>query len=98
MTIRQLYDQLDTMDEGARAEQLSKLAPNLSGVTHATIRDYQNQHIANAEMSQKENWDAFRVGQNKIIKECIDLELSDGIGAAVRAALGLPPLTWESEV
>lgn len=87
MKIKELLEKLDTLED---RECLRGLAKMLSDVSVATLNEFQN------------NWDGrrpfeeFVAAQNKVIRDCVKLEMSS-IGGMVRAQLGMAPLTEDTE-
>lgn len=91
MTIKEIYEQMDGFDDDKRATFLGGLSELLSEVSMQTLRDFQN------KWDGSKDFEAFCEAQAKEFKACIELEIGPA-GQAVRKAMGLEPLLWETEI
>lgn len=98
MNIGQIVEQLDTFTDDERKLHVGALIDMLSGVSKSDIRQHQEKHFAEHPKHTPEGWQAFVTGLNKVIRRCVMLETSKVIGDPVRVALGLDPITLETEV
>lgn len=85
MTVKEVRENLSTYSDEDREGPLTALTKILSGVSMATLREFQNSWDGSKGFSE------FRKAQDGKIAECIDLELSS-TGKIVREELGLEPL------
>lgn len=91
MTVKEIYDTMDGFTEEQRDKFLNGLFDIFCGLSIKSIISFQT------------NWDGSRpfaefvIEQNKVIRMCIDMEVSD-IGSHVRSLLGLSPLTMDTEI
>ncbi len=86
MTVRELIETLDILTEENRVICVKNLYKLLSGVSKQTLTQFQIGYDSNKPFEE------FVAEQNKVIQQCISLELSP-IGAIVRKKLNLVPLT-----
>lgn len=87
MKIKELLEKLDTLEDRECLRDLTKM---LSGVSVATLNEFQN------TWDGRKPFEEFVVAQNKVIRDCVKLEMSS-IGRMVRAQLGMSPLTEDTE-
>lgn len=93
MTVKEVYDNMDDLTDEQREEHLLNLSKQFCKVSIGELQTFQN----NWDYTKANGMAAFFAEQAKIIKKCINLEISD-FGRTVRATLGLEPLTWETEI
>ncbi len=91
MTIKELYDKIETMIDDSRADPLRALYKLLSSVSKQTMQNFEN------KWDGKKSYEEFVEAQNKQLKSCIVLELSS-IGKTVREAEDLTELVWETRL
>jgi hypothetical protein len=92
MTIKELVAKLDDLTDEERGRYLNPL------LTEKLCKLSQNQLMLFQDTwDSRRPFDEFKVEQNKIIRECVALELS-AAGAVVRDVFGLPALTEDMEV
>lgn len=91
MTIKEIYDELDSFTDAERNKHVIAICKLLSRVSMKTL------------MRFHQNWDGtkgfaeFFKAQTQEIRLCLDLEMGDS-GKTVRKLEGLTKLTWETEV
>lgn len=89
-----LLDILDVMDE-LKGEQrelvLAALLEELTVYTHEVILEFQ------LEYDGRESFEQFLVKQNALIRECVNIELTN-FGNKVRRQEGLNPLSLRTEI
>ncbi len=91
MTVKQIYDKLETFNDDERAKFAGVLCEKLSPTSMQTLHEFQN--TWNGSKSPEE----FFKAQAKEIKICIELEVGQ-MGQMVRQVAGLETLTWETEI
>ena len=94
MTIKELYDKIETMIDDSRADPLRALYKLFSSVSKQTMLEFQYRWDG---WDSKKSFEEFVEAQNKQLKSCIALELSS-IGKTVREADGITELTWETKL
>ena len=94
MLIRDYIDHLAEWGSDERERYMRPLLGMLSGVSNRTLREHQAKHMA---ASSEPDYDGFVESQNKVILQCLHLEVST-FGADVRRELGLEPLTLDTDV
>lgn len=92
MTLRELFDGIDDLSD-ERWDILCKLFPRVSGVFLRTLMEWEERWFAEGKTLSVE----FTKAQNKVIRGCIDMEVSE-IGADVRKATGRSPLTMDTVI
>jgi len=91
MTIKNILEKLDSFKDKEREKYLRPLCSNLTSLSQNQLTNFQT------------NWDGdrsfeeFVKAQNKEIRVCIELELSE-IGKIAREAAGLKPLNENDEI
>jgi hypothetical protein len=93
MTIREIIENLEQWQDQERETNLRPLLKLLSPMSLATLREHQIKHFSHNPIA---GYEEFVEGQNKEIKTCLELEMSD-FGKVIRENLGLKPLTLETE-
>lgn len=79
------------------------LAAKLSPISQAQLQNFQNEWYAahpNVGKTYEQlfvEYQEFCKAQNDQLKFCVEMEMSP-FGTDTRAACGLPPLTWETEL
>ncbi len=91
MTVKEIYDNLESFTGDQRAEHLGNLSRQFSDVSMGDLVNFQD------NWSPSKGMEAFFAEQGKLFKKCINLEVSN-FGKTVREALGLEPLTWDTEI
>lgn len=91
MTVKEIYDSLDTFTDEERQKYAGALCKELSPVSMKTLLEFQNSWDGDRPASE------FFAAQAEEIKKCVVLEISH-TGEIVRQATNLEPLTWETEV
>ncbi len=94
MLIRDYIDHLSEWGSDDREWYMRPLLGMLSGVSRKTLREHQAEHMS---MSIEPDYDGFVESQNKLLLQCLRLEIS-AIGAVVRQQLGLEPMTLDTDV
>jgi hypothetical protein len=89
MTIQDLLDNMDNWYDEER-NQLRPVLDMLTGVSLETFQRFESGWDG-------ESYEEFISAQNKVIRECIELEMSE-LGQIVREKLGYKPLTLDSVV
>ena len=90
MTIKELLENLGGMGS-EREKPLLRLMKELSPVSISSLMKYQ------ADWNSEKTWEEFKEAQNKLVKECVELECSE-FGRMVRSVLNLPPFNLNLEV
>jgi len=91
MTVKQIFDKLETFDKSDRAKYVGALWKQLCPVSKSTLLDFQQ------GFDSKKGMEEFFKEQARQIKNCIQLEIGQ-MGNTVRKIMGLEPLTWETEI
>lgn len=94
MNIGQIMEQLDTFTDEERRAKVGPMIGMLSTVSKNELMSYQRDHFATADG----DWEQVLSGLNAKLRKVIKLETSEVIGAPVREAMGLEPLTMDTEV
>ena len=90
MTIEQFLAQFESWDSKERG-QIALVVPLLSSVSKATLLNFQRDWVGSRPYSE------FVTAQNKKIRMCIELEVSQ-VGYDIRKAMNIPPLTLTTEI
>ncbi len=91
MTVKEIFEKLETFDDDDRAKYTGGLCKALSPVSMSTLFNFQDKWDGSKSPEE------FFKAQSKEIKACVELEVGPA-GVVVRQASGLQPLTWETEV
>ena len=91
MLVKEIYDNIENFTEDQRAEHLLNLSKRFCEVSMGELQNFQNNWNPSKGMK------AFFAEQGQLFKKCINLEVSD-FGKTVRAAMGLEPLMWDTEI
>ena len=91
MTVKEIYDQIDSFDDDKRKTFLGGLCKKLSSLSMQTLRNFENTWDGSG------GFEEFCKLQAKKFKVCIEFEIGS-VGHAVRMSQGLEPLTWETEI
>jgi hypothetical protein len=94
MTVKQILERLDALDDDERDIFLRALCGMLSGVSQRELMDYQTHHMA---AGQPGGFEGYVKGQNVVLRRCIEIETSP-FGKDVREALGLEELTLDTVI
>lgn len=90
MKVKEILDKMDDFSDEGRERYLMPLLSDLTAVSQHQIIVFQD------------NWDGtksfeeFKKAQNKEIRDCVEMELSD-FGVEARKVVGLQPLTEDTE-
>ncbi len=88
MTVKEILDAMDGWKEEER-KQLMPLLNVFSGVSNATLDQFE------LIWDRERGYDEFVVEQNKVIRQCVALEMTP-LGTDLRRTLGLEPLALET--
>ena len=91
MTVKEIYDKLETFSDDDRAKYAGALCEKLSPTSMQTMLEFQDTWDGNKPPEE------FFEAQVKKIKMCVDLEVGQ-MGQMVRMASGLGVLEWETEI
>jgi hypothetical protein len=91
-TVKQVVAEMDGYTDEDRVKYVRALVAKLSVVSEGTLYSFQNEWDGSRPYSE------FVTEQNKVIRQCVTLELKPEIGGFVRESLGLEPLTEDTEV
>ena len=91
MTVKEIYDKLETFGDDDRAKYAGALCGKLSPTSMQTMFEFQDTWDGNK--TPKEFFEA----QAKKIKMCVDLEIGP-MRQTIRQIAGLKALTWETEI
>lgn len=91
ITMRDFYVQIEGLPEDVRATMCKQAIEHLCPISVQDLRTFQEL------WSPMKSFKEFIIGQNKLLKQCIEVEVSD-FGNDVRKAAGLSRLTWETEL
>jgi len=88
MTLKQIFDGIDYLSGTIRKIILKKVIDELSRLSKNQIAEIQE------KFDPEKDYETFINEQNKTIKACIKIELSDP-GIKIRKEMGLKLLDWE---
>lgn len=90
MKIKDLLEQLDTLNEKDRVLWVTQLCILLTPVSIKTLQSFQNQWEGGT-------YEEFVKAQNVVIRECVQIETTP-FGEDVRGVMGFEPLSLETEI
>lgn len=91
MTIKEILEKLDDFKGKEREKYLRSLFDNLTPFSQNQLRNFQDTWDGN------KSFEEFVKAQNKEIRMCIEMELSE-IGKITRKAIDLQPLNENDEI
>ncbi len=91
MTVKEIVEKMDDLTECERVEYLAPLLENLTSLSQNQLTNFQDSWDSDRPFKE------FVKAQNKEIKMCIELELSD-MGRSARILAGLEPLNENDEI
>jgi len=95
MTLKEIYDNMDSFTDEERAEIFTKVFTLFSPPSHSTLRDFQN------KWDRRKSFEEFVKAQNETIRLCLDMEMSP-MGELIRRGAVmtgiLPKIDWDYEV
>jgi len=94
ISIQYVYANINNFTEKERVDFLPNLLKMFSPVSKKTIEKFQDEWDWNAGKP----FEDFLKEQNKVIKQCIELETSTFVGDVVRKQFNLEPLRIEDEI
>lgn len=100
VTIKEIYDNLETYTANDRMRILVPLIEQLSPVSQKTLIEFQEKEFFFPPFPelQKTFYEEYFKKQNVVFKQCIELETAEIIGDPVREQFKLQPLRMESEI
>ncbi len=98
MTIQELFDNLDGMEEEDRADWLRKLIARFSSLSLGSLSNFQSRWIDSDRANGiKRPFADFVKAQNEVVRNCIKMEKS-AIGEVVRAKEAKKEWNMEEEL
>ena len=94
MTIKKIYEKLDDFTVDERAEQLKQLKKLFTPLSIEQLKQFEIKIMSDTTL----NFEDFVKEQNAEIRICINLEVSEMMGAPIRKFLNLPKITMKTEV
>ena len=91
MKIEEILKKMDGFSDKERGTILRSLLNKLCPVSKNQLISFQSGWDGSRAFEE------FKEAQNKVIKECVGMEVSE-IGSLVREKLGLPPISLETEI
>jgi hypothetical protein len=90
-TVKQILAEMDDFSDEDRKRYLGLLLNKCTEVTEATLNSFQR------HWDGRRPFEEFKAAQNKEIRECVKLELSE-VGRILRDGIGMEPLTEDTEI
>ena len=98
MKLKDIVEKMDAFTDDERQKYLGALHKTLCPMSHQTLQEFQDDWFSKDPASDKETFLMFVKEQNKIFRQCIDLEVSSTLGATVRKRFCLEPITMDTEI
>ena len=99
MTIEKLLKDLDGFSDSEREKWILSLMKKFCTLSSNQVENFQSEWMRKHPPYEGDPppFEEFKAGQNKVIKECIEIEISE-IGKGVRKVAGLEPLSLSTEL
>jgi len=92
MKVKEILERMADFTDEERQKYIGGLCNKVCSISKASLLNFQN------SWDGTKTFDEFKTTQNKVIKECIEMEIS-AIGTKIRKRnFNLEPLTLETEI